>query len=323
MLGLIRTSENSYVNNFTQGSDVMPRSIYFHEILNYDPTINSTHVLPINKQTSDHAYLLKDSKKFSDFRIESCDVETATVFPVMISNALLPFHITNPPLAILPIEKHQGIWRNIPITSLVTMSAGFQRWVNRASAMYGQGSNITTLWRWLDTRSKLSNQSIPQSGYIVCSGTGGEYVCAHYLRDDQVDYNRLIIDQTVNYYHTNNENEAKYLVGLLNSPSISNAIRGFQSEGNFGARHIHSLPYRIIESFDETNPLHMAIVNSTSNLMAELDNFFNNSTDPKVLRLHNPNESSIAFKRKKIRGIIQSLNAYIGYFESCEAVLND
>jgi hypothetical protein len=317
-----RTSENSYVNNFTQGSDVMPRSIYFHEILNYDPTSNSTHVLPINKQTSVNAYLLKDSKKFSDFRIEPCDVETTTLYPVMISNALLPFHITNPPLAILPIEKHQGVWRDIPATSLVTMSAGFQRWVNRASEKYGQGSNITTLWSWLDTRSKLSNQSIPQMGYIVCSGTGGEYVCAHYLRDNQVDFSRLIIDQTVNYYHTNNENEAKYLIGLLNSPSISNAIRGFQSEGNFGARHIHSLPYRIIEPFEETNDLHISIVNSTTNLISELDEFFNDSTDPRVLRLRNPNESSIAYKRRAIRSIITTLPSYNEYLEACETVLN-
>ena len=190
-----RTSENSYASNFTQGADIMPRSLYFHEILNYDPTSNATHVLPINKQTSAHAYLLKDSKKFSDFRVEPCEVETSTLYLVMISNALLPFHITNPPLAILPIEKHEGTWRSILATSLVTMSAGFQRFVNRASAKYGEGSNITTLWNWLDTRSKLNNQSIPQRGYIVCSGTGGEYVCAHYLRDDQVDFSRLIIDQ--------------------------------------------------------------------------------------------------------------------------------
>ncbi len=317
-----RTSENSYVSCFTQGADVMPRSIYFHEIINYESTSNTTYVQPINKQVSDFGYLLKDSKKFSDFRIEPCVVETANIYPVMISNALLPFHITDLPLAILPIEKYQGTWRSIAITSLITMSIGFQRWVNRASAKYGQGGNLETLWSSLNTRSKLSNQFIPQTGYVVCSGTGGEYVCAHYLKDDEVDFSRVVIDQTVNFYHTTNENEAKYLVGLLNSPSISNAIRGFQSEGNYGARHIHSLPYRIIEPFEETNESHISIVTSTTNLILELDEFFNNSTNPKVLRLRNPNESSIAYKRREIRSIIGTLPSFNEYLKACEMVLN-
>ena len=113
------------------------------------------------------------------------------------------------------------------------------------------------------------------------------------------------------------------MVGVLNSTSISNAIRGFQAEGNFGARHIHSLPYRVIEPFDATNELHMSIVHSTTNLMSELHEFFNNSSDPKILRLHNPNESSIAFKRKKIRAILNSLDAYNEYFEACETLFNN
>jgi hypothetical protein len=300
----------------------MPRSLYFHELLDYNPSNTTTSVIPINKQTSSQAYLLKDSKKFPDFRIEPCEVETSTIFPVIISNSLLPFHITDLPKAILPIENYEGSWRCIPLTTFVSMSIGFQRFINRAASMYIEGSNINTLWGWLDTRSKLSNQSIPQRGYVVCSGTGGEYVCAHYLSHNQVDFNRLIIDQTVNYYHTNNENEAKYLVGLLNSNSISNAIRGFQAEGNFGARHIHSLPYRIIEPYDESNTLHLSIVTSTTSLMTELDDLFNSSTNQRILRLHDPNESSIAYKRKAIRALIQSLENYNAYFEACENIFN-
>jgi hypothetical protein len=317
-----RNSDNSYVNDFSQGADIMPRSLYFHEIGNYQPTSIATHIIPINMQVSAHAYLLKESKKFSDFRIETCDIETSTIFPVMISNVLLPFHIITPPLAILPIEKYDGSWRAIPTATFVTMSGGFQRYINRASAQYGQGTDLTTLWNWLNTRSKLINQNIPTTGYIVCSGTGGEYVCAHYLKDSDIDFNRLVIDQTVNFFYTNNENEAKYLVGLLNSPSISNAIRGFQSEGNFGARHIHSLPYRIIEPFDESNNLHTSLVAATTNLIIELDELFNSSSDSKILRLRNSNESNIAFKRRAVRSLITSLDSYNSYIQACEIVIN-
>lgn len=316
-----RASANSYVNNFVQGADIMPRSLYFHDIADYDPPSRFTNINPIDKQTSDQAYLLKDSKKFSDFRIEVCQVETSALFPVMLSNSLLPFHITTPPIAVLPIEKNQGNWRCIPATALVTMSMPFQRWVSRASSKYDEG-NIGTLWSCLDTRSKLTNQALPQTGFIVCSGTGGEYVCAHYLKHSEVDFDRLILDQTVNYYHTANESEAIYLVGLLNSASISNAIRGFQAEGNFGARHIHSLPYRMIEPFDAGKASHQEVVTQSTFLMRELNDLFIHSTDPNILRLRNPNESSIAYKRKKTREIINSLPSFANYVAACNEALN-
>ena len=44
----------------------------------------------------------------------------------MPSNSALPFYITNPPIALLPVEKHQGEWRSILTTSLVTMSKVFK-----------------------------------------------------------------------------------------------------------------------------------------------------------------------------------------------------
>lgn len=316
-----RTTGNSYSNNFVQGADIMPRSLYFHEIVSNHPNSVSSVVNPINKQTSALAYLLKDSKKFSDFRIENCEIESTTVFPVIISNSLLPFHVTDPPKAILPIEKQNGIWNCISPHSLVTMSTGFQRLVSRSAQKYSNDSNILTLWEWLNTRSKLSKQNFSNEGFIVCSGTGGEYVCAHYLKSKQINFNRLIIDQTVNYYHTHNENEAKYLVGLLNSSTISDAIRGFQAEGNFGARHIHSLPYKIISPFDDENYLHQAVVTSTTNLMVELEALYNNTIDSKFINLRKPNESSIAFKRRKTRELIKSLASYGEYIKSCENVL--
>jgi hypothetical protein len=315
------TRTDSYVNHFVQGADIMPRSLYFHDITNYDASSVHTDINPINKQTSDKAYLLKDSKKFQDFRIERSQVETSVLFPVMISNALLPFHITDPPIAILPIEKHENRWRCIPVTSLVSMSTGFQRWVSRASSNYDDG-NITSLWAKLDTRKKLSKQLLPPMGYVVCCGTGGGYVCAHYLNHDQVDFNRLVLDQTVNYYHTNDENEAIYLVGLLNSPTISEAISAFQAEGNFGARHIHSLPYRLIEPYDSDNASHQNVVAQTTALITALNDFFSASSDPSILRLRMPNESSISFKRRRIRELMTSLPSFGSYVEACNSVIN-
>ena len=55
----------------------------------------------------------------------------------------------------------------------------------------------------------------------------------------------------------------------------------------------------------------------------ELDEFFSSSSDTRILRLLNPNESSVAYKRRRIREIISSLDSYILYSEACEAVIGN
>lgn len=298
----------------------MPRSLYFHE---FSLINNSCRALSIDSETSQLSYLLKDSKKFSDFRIEPSNIESSTIYPVMLSNGLLPFYISQLPMAILPIEKNGGRWRCIPPQRLISMSAGFRRFISRASQKYGTDSNIETLWSWLNTRNKLNNQALSGGGFIIFSGTGGQYVCAHYLSSTECDFNRLIIDQTVNYFQVQDENEAKYIVGLLNSNTISNAIRSFQSEGNFGARHIHSLPYRIIPKYNSEITAHNRVVESTTILIQELNRFLTDSTDPSIIRLRYPNESNIQYKRRRVRELILDMPSYQEYITACEAIFNE
>lgn len=317
---ITRTTENSYVENFTQGADIMPRSLYFHEL---SQTGNNHRALPINRETSQLSFLLKDSKKFSDFRIEASNIERSVIYPVMLSNGLIPFYISALPMAILPIEKEDGRWIGIERSRLISMSTGFKRLISRASRQYGTGTNIETLWSWLNTRNKLNNQTVSADGFIIFSGTGGQYVCAHYLSSTECDFDRLVIDQTVNYFQVQDENEAKFIVGLLNSGIVSDAIRSFQSEGNFGARHIHSLPYRIIPKYDAVNTNHQRVVESTSNLIQELNHFFNQSSENSITRLRDPNESSIQFKRRKVRQLMTTMPAYEQYTLACNTIINE
>ena len=68
--------------------------------------------------------------------------------------------------------------------------------------------------------------------------------------------------------------------------------------------------------------MHLSIVSATTNLLTELDAFFRNSSYPKILKLLDPNASSIAYKRKAIRGPIRTLESHDGYFDACERIFN-
>ena len=74
----------------------------------------------------------------------------------------------------------------------------------------------------------------------------GRLLCAAYISLETFVRSRLVIDQTLNWHLADSEEEAIYIVGLLNSNAMSDAIKDFQPEGGFGKRHIHTLPYKII-----------------------------------------------------------------------------
>lgn len=56
------------------------------------------------------------------------------------------------------------------------------------------------------------------------------------------------------------ENEAWFCVGLLNSEAMTEAVRPFNPKGEFGERHLYTLPYRILPPFDPDNEGHIEIV---------------------------------------------------------------
>ena len=51
---------------------------------------------------------------------------------------------------------------------------------------------------------------------------------------------------------------------LLNSEAITDAIRTFNPQGEFGARHVHTLPHRVISPFDPMNDDHQQITEFTT-----------------------------------------------------------
>ncbi len=67
----------------------------------------------------------------------------------------------------------------------------------------------------------------------------------------------LIMDTTVFYYQTNNEDEAHYLCAFLNSSILNNSVKAFQPKGAYGYRDIGRRPLMMpIPQFDNSNPKH-------------------------------------------------------------------
>ena len=132
------------------------------------------------------------------------------------------------------------------------------------------------------------------------------------------DRARLIIDQTLYWYLAASEDEAIYIVGLLNSDALSDAIKDFQPEGGFGKRHIHTLPYKIIPNYDKEDAAHIEVISRTRELTREWAALCRGGEYANLLQ---PNSSSLSSRRRRQQSAIRSRGTYAGYEAACHAVL--
>lgn len=125
----------------------------------------------------------------------------------------------------------------------------------------------TTLSYRVDFRRKLTIQEFGEDGYVVLSGAGGKYICAACI--SVAEAAELVIDQTLYWQVVTGEDDAWYRTGILNSAALTEAILPFNPEGDFGPRHIHTLPYRLMPSYDPSNDDHRAAAAAARDVAGE------------------------------------------------------
>ena len=184
------------------------------------------------------------------------------------------------------------------------------------------GNTPATLETYLEDTiniyGKLEKQNFTTKDWLVLSSASGSNPCAAYISLETFDRSRLVIDQTLYWHLADSEEEAIYIVGLLNSNAMSDAIKDFQPEGGFGKRHIHTLPYKIIPEFDCEDAAHTQVVAKTQELMHEWAVL---CCDGEYANLLRPNSSSLNSRRRRQQSAIRSLGGYTEYEAACYAVL--
>ena len=322
---------NSDSNNglvFNQGADVMPRTLWVHEVKKVPGASgrNFLSLKPIDQQTSELAQFVKEAKKFKNFKALPVTISEKWGFQVLLSTSLLQFFLNEPIIAVLPFLKRSESELNTiteaPMMTLLTDKAAyshFQRIFQELESEWGKGVNSEIIYKKVSTnRQKIKNQIFAKDDILVLFGAGGEHPAAAKVKVTESLVDDLIIDQTLYWKIAKNEEEADYLVGLFNSSRLAEVIKPFQPKGNHGARHIHTLLCKAIPEWDENNPLHVNVVEQTRLLTKEL--FAQIALDENVRHIANT-PANVASRRKKIRAIISQLPSYGDYDLACSIVL--
>lgn len=304
--------------SFREGADIMPRTLFCHEMVRRNGIRGEVlwNIKPIDIVTSNYAFLINDAKKLKDFKITPRTITNKYVFDLLTSKILSPFNIEVPSKIILPIKKDSSN-RWCAATEMEIIAQGEEKQVfDEITNALGADTTINSLFNSLDSiRHKLTQQSIPNSGFIVFTPAGGKFVCSAYKALDNYNLDKLIIDQTLYWAVVNSEDEAIYLTGLFNSEAIGTIIKDFQPKGAFGERHIHSLAHGVTPPYDAEQVAHQEVVEATRNLINEIEHL--KLTDIEFINSLNPNVT-LQVRRRKMRTKISQLPSYQQYEDACK-----
>jgi len=193
---------------------------------------------------------------FKEKLINSKDIfiEKKYIFKVLKSNAVVPFIAIYYHKVFLPLEKYNNGY--IRCTNKNTKA--FQ-YFEKLDTLYKKhiktSASIKDLWTNLNYQNKLTagRQRMP---YKVVTMGIGTLVKACIIKNSEV-----IIDSSNYFIGLNNEKEAYFLLGYLNSPILTKSIQIIQDEGaGGGGRNIHKRPFKFLfPKFNPNNNYHIEL----------------------------------------------------------------
>lgn len=296
---------------WSQGADIMPRRLVFFDTA---PTTAQRMTISAIRRASPNSFLVNDAKTHEQFEIRTRTLSGRFVHRVYLSKHLAPFILAPPSWAVLPALYSGLRWHPALETDISTSpqaEAHFKRIVDESSF-----ESLDDWWnRGIDMRRKLSRQSHSIESWIAVYGAGGTIPAASYFRADPSQ--PIIIDQTLYWAECGSEEEAIYIVGMINSRAIQEQIDGYAPEGEFGERHLHLLPALAMPEYDASNNVHLAVVDNTKALIAEMH--ASAAADPRIASAFTM-AVNMRVRRSQLRAAIEQLNAADGYERACGAV---
>jgi hypothetical protein len=251
----VPTKPSKYAEVFRQGATTVPRNLFF-------VTVDDCPSPPLLDKTywaaTDERQALEAKKPYKEVRI-SGSVEGSFIFSTALSRHLVPFQLLAPVHIVLPLEIRNG--HLDMLTGKQLNSKGYRdfgKWMEKAETIWKEKRGEKkrySLAEWLDYSGKLTAQSLNHR-HLLLYNHSGMNVAATYF-DRKTAPAPFIVDVKLYWAAFSDAREAHYLVAILNSDAVNEAIKPFQSMGLLGERDIHKkvldLPLPV---FDEANVRH-------------------------------------------------------------------
>jgi hypothetical protein len=280
-----------------QGADLMPRTAVCVDVHQHS---GAECRVDTPTRASPWGFTIKSAKEMVAERFPG-HVAPRFIFRMAQSENLLPFVLGAhcAPLALPALRAPDGRWNILNETEIrrqgFTQTARRFAAINQKLKTVGKGKSLQER---IDERGKLSKQVFGVEGYLVLAGAGGKNICAACIPLAWAQ--DIVVDQTLYWKVVTDAQQAWFQVGMLNSEAMTNATLAFNPKGDFGERHLHTLPYRMMPGYDVDNDDHRRIADLTEDLAALAESLCR--TDP---YLADP-AKALPARRRKLRAQLEA-----------------
>ncbi|MFD7311034.1 N-6 DNA methylase [Promicromonospora sp. NPDC059942] len=257
---VIRTggAVSAYGARFAQGATLVPRLLY--RVESDSPTGLGA---PAGRRAIRSQRSVSEKKPWKDLPTLAGTVESQFVWPTVLGEHLLPFRILPPSEFVLPLTSDGTILA--PDGDTIDRWRGLATWMRQADELWRRHSaGKMTVPERLDHMKGLSHQ-IPMPSTRVVYSKAGMHVTAAVLQDT-----RAVVDHTMYWAAASSPDEATYLVGILNAPSLTDLVRPYMSYGK-DERHVDKSVWKLpIPTYDPDNLDHVRLVQLAEKLTDEI-----------------------------------------------------
>ena len=253
-----------YANIARNGATLYPRVLLMVDEIPNPATVSVRHTITTKPRRGTYD---KDPWRSLELpSLQSNTIEQEHAFATYLGESVIPYATLDPLTAVLPINKErtrlervENDQYGIAISSLGRRMRDRWRQINRSWEQNRKPTNTNSLIDQIDHWGKLSSQLewlSDQDEYplrVVYTKSGEP--TATIVREDDA-----IVDNLLYWVRCSTLDEAHYLLAIINSRALYEAVRPFMPKGQFGARDVHKHLWRLpIPEFDGGDSLHVSI----------------------------------------------------------------
>jgi SAM-dependent methyltransferase len=258
-----------YADHARNGATIFPRCLFFVEETENTAIIRAGGTTTVNPRRGS-----QDKAPWKDLPLSELagqTIENAHVYDVHLGETLVPYATLEPLKAALPVKRGEyvmlsdehgpgGIW----LGGLERRMR--ERWqiINGLWERHKRPANKLDMHGQLNYYGKLSAQLEWQSDNtgkpVRVSYSGSGEPTAAIIHDDA-----SVVDYTLFYINCKDDQEAHYLLAIINSSTLYDAVIPLMPKGQFGARHLQKHLWKLpIPEFDAGDFSHQAVAEAGS-----------------------------------------------------------
>ena len=256
--------DSPYAALSRNGATIFPRVLFFVNETQNPAIIHAANTITVNPRRGS-----QDKAPWKDLNLNEITgqtIERNHLFSVHLGETVAPYVTLEPLQALLPVKTGE---LSIPASD---NGAGGIRMGGLERRMRERWQTINGLWETnkapvnrlnlleqLDYLHKLSSQ-------LEWQGNGEErririlYNQSGAPTAAKLDDDNALVDYTLYWTICKNEHESNYLLAIINSDKLSEAVAPLMPKGQFGARHLQKHLWKLpIPEYDPTIALHAEI----------------------------------------------------------------